>query len=861
MDYHFLFISCSPKYYSTKIYMKRLSMAAMTFAAMFNYLSTNAQEFKISESGCLNNYGVDVAVFEDYYPEGHQGGVCIIMNGKRLATNGDIRLEPTPGQWQGVPKKVDRKVSGNVITASMCFPDTSRHMKGFNPMVYPDLAFYYKVETKPEGDAVIVTVSLDQPIPQKFGGKVGFNLEFFPGELFGHPWIMDSKSGIFPQQPNAPLEFSTPIINYKGDFEGKDGSTVNLQKFLGTGYSPLIADDIVSKPYAEGKRFVVCPDDPLKKITIESDAQLKLYDGRMNHNNGWFVLRSELPTGKTGEVLRWKITPNAEKDWLYAPVVQTSQIGYLPNQPKRAIIETDRRDNSITEAKLLKITADGEMPVLAQHPVMWGKYLRYNYLTFDFSTIKEPGLYKIVYKNSESVVFKIDSDVYERGVWQPVIEYFLPVQMCHVRVNEKYKVWHDACHLDDALVAEKGNLFDGYDQVDDFPGVVPNTPKLVNVGGWHDAGDFDLRVESQANECYNLSLAYECFKPEIDVTAIDWKNRVVEIHQPDGKNDILQQIENGALTIVAGYNALGRLYRGIICNSLRQYAMLGDASAMTDNIPGNNDDRRVYTENNPSRELSTAACLAATYRTLKGFNDTLANRCLEIAQAVYNQNKNPQGFAAFAKIQADAELFLATNQKQYLDNIVALTDSIGRYIGYCGWYLSRIEQYCAGQKDKKYKAFSKAFRDALPTYAENLKKQTTENPYGVPYRPNIWGAGWDIQSFGFKHYFLASQYPQVFGKEPVFDALNFILGTHPGLNRASFASGVGAESATVGYGLNRSDWSYIPGGVVSGTGLIRPDFPELLTFPYLWQQVEYVIGGGSSHYMFLVLAADKLGKQ
>ena len=48
---------------------------------------------------------------------------------------------------------------------------------------------------------------------------------------------------------------------------------------------------------------------------------------------------------------------------------------------------------------------------------------------------------------------------------------------------------------------------------------------------------------------------------------------------------------------------------------------------------------------------------------------------------------------------------------------------------------------------------------------------------------------------------------------------------------------------------------------VSGTALIRPDFPELLTFPYLWQQVEYVLGGGSSHYMFLVLAArDLLGQ-
>ena len=46
--------------------------------------------------------------------------------------------------------------------------------------------------------------------------------------------------------------------------------------------------------------------------------------------------------------------------------------------------------------------------------------------------------------------------------------------------------------------------------------------------------------------------------------------------------------------------------------------------------------------------------------------------------------------------------------------------------------------------------------------------------------------------------------------------------------------------------------------MVSGTALIRPDFPELLEFPFLWQQTEYVLGGGSSHYMFLVLAAQQL---
>jgi endoglucanase len=101
-------------------------------------------------------------------------------------------------------------------------------------------------------------------------------------------------------------------------------------------------------------------------------------------------------------------------------------------------------------------------------------------------------------------------------------------------------------------------------------------------------------------------------------------------------------------------------------------------------------------------------------------------------------------------------------------------------------------------------------------------------------------------------------FPDSVSTEYMLNALNFMLGVHPGENTASFASGVGANSATVAYGFNRADWTYIPGGVVSGTALIRPDFPELKVFPYLWQQTEYVLGGGSSNYMFLVLAADQV---
>ncbi|MBQ7552783.1 MAG: glycoside hydrolase family 9 protein [Bacteroidaceae bacterium] len=825
------------------------------------FMPVYAQQFKLNESGYFTNQGVDVMAFNDFYPEGHQGGVSVLMNGHRVATNGDIRMEATPGQWQPVPKQLSRKVEGNAIVTTLCFPDSTRHLTGFNPMVYPDYVFNYTVKTEAQGGSIVVTVDLDKPVPQELLGKVGFNLEFFPGSLFGKPWIMDNQSGIYPQQPNSPLLEVKSNKDFTGNFHDGKKPLADPEQLNRTGYSPLIADDLIGEPYAVGRKFTSRPDDPSCKLTVESlTGDLKLYDGRMNHNNGWFVLRSDIQAGATKEAVKWIITPDIVYNWLYQPVVQTSQVGYHPNQPKEAIIETDQRDNARLQAQVLKIEADGERVVKTVNPDIWGKFLRYNYLKVDFSDISADGLYKVKYGDSESSVFRIGRNVYDRGVWQPVIEYFLPVQMCHMRVNEKYRVWHGACHMDDALMAPVGNHIDGYDQ---RPGLTKYAERAevsgVNIGGWHDAGDFDLRVESQAGEAYILTMAYEAFRPEIDVTAIDQVKRVTEIHQPDGKNDILQQIENGALTVVNSYISLGRLYRGIICNSLRQYAMLGDAAAMTDGIKGNEDDRWIFTEDNPGRALSTAAELAAVSRILRGFNDTLSTHCLDIATAIYRQTEANERLMS-NKLHVAVELFLTTSQQAYLDFILDNRETIVQQIGRTGWFTARVAKRIEQLKDKRAKKFTTDFRAALARQKAELDKQAAETPYGVPYRPSIWGAGWDIQRFGYEYYFLNAAYPDIFPKDIIYNALNFILGCHPGSNQASFASGVGAQSATVAYGLNRADWSYIPGGVVSGTALIRPDFPELLTFPFLWQQTEYVLGGGSSHYMFLALAAQQLSR-
>lgn len=851
--------------------MKRVYL--LSLLAVSCLMQSHAESFQIGERGYFEKAGINIMAFQDTYPEGHQAGVCVIMNGTRIATNGDLRLEPTPGQWQPLPKQGRRTVSGNSITTHLSYPDTSKHETGFNPMLYPDLQLRYSVRVEGAEDGVVVTVDLEQPVPEEFLGKVGFNFEFFPGILFGKPWIMDNHSGIYPQQPNGPVETFSSNLEHIGEFHSGRGSKIDRDHFIGdpSVFNPIRADDILAAPYAVGRKFTSRPDDNLCRLTVESlgESDLKLYDGRMNHNNGWFVLRSDVPAGATKGAIKWLIKPAVTDSWMYKPVIQTSQVGYLPAQSKIAVVELDSRakDAASIPCTLYRIESDGAVKVKDIVPQEWGSFLRYNYLHVDFTDVTQEGLYQLRYNGSESPIFGIGSQIFDRGVWQPVIEYFLPVQMCHMRVNEKYKVWHDACHMDDALMATSHNLFDGYDQ---RPGLSKYEPlsrvEGVNIGGWHDAGDFDLRIESQAGESYILALAYESFRPDIDVTSIDQTNRVCEIHQPDGKNDMLQQVENGALTVINSWLALGRPYRGIICNSLRQYVLLGDASAMTDGIKGNEDDRWIFTEDNPGRAVSAAAGMAASYRVLQGFNDTLATHCLDFAKAIYDEIANPTNSSGNAMRRADltqlsAELYLATGDKVYRDYLITNQNNIIRGIQRNAWYLCRVaKQFGTLKRDKEAAAWKEAFETALKSVPAGIERQSKATPYGVPYQPSIWGAGWDIQSFGYQQYFLVSAYPEIFDIKPMLSALNFVLGCHPGSNQASFASGVGAQSATVGYGLNRSDWSYIPGGVISGTAMIRPDFPELLTWPYLWQQTEYVLGGGSSHYMFLVLAAKQLCK-
>ena len=797
---------------------------------------------KINDKDYFAMPGLNIMVFDDIYPEGHQGGISIIQNGVRVATNGDIFLEPVSGQWEPFSKFHHRDIdkNNNEIRVSLSYPDSSKKT-GFNPVIIPDIYFTYTVKVKPQGDSVRITVDLDQPLPHQWIGKVGFNLELFPSALFGKSWYLDKHSGIFPPQANGPVQ-----LDNKGEEQ------------------PL--------PLAIGKRLVIAPENNYQRMVIESKKEdIQLLDGRVKFNNSWFTVRSNVPEGATKGAIEWVISANVIPGWKYKPVIHVSQVGYHPSQQKTAVIELDASDSCAGQARLVRISENGIPEVMLSAPVKrWGKFLRYNYGQFDFSSVTREGIYSVEYGDSHTELFRIAGDVYKRNVWQPVLDFFLPVQMCHVRVEEKYRVWHGVCHLDDAVMAPVNhNHFDGYIQgASTLTKYKPMEPVPgLNKGGWHDAGDDDLRIESQADEVYILSLIYENFHVTSDNTSIDEENRLVQINLPDGKPDILQQIEHGLLHITGVYNYLGRLCRGIISPTIHQYTMVGDESNQTDNLvynpmlktnertatqSGKADDRMVFTEENPGREFGVAADLAAATRVLKDYNPDLSRECLRIAEELWKKNQPNMPNKPGKSLHAAIELFITTGKEEYRLFILSNKDYIVSHIPALGWLMGRVLPIINDD------GLTAAVRKGVSDYAAIVKAEEQQTPFGVPYKPYIWGAGWDIQKFGVRQYFLHTGFPDIIDKEYILNALNFILGCHPGENTASFASGIGTRSMTTAYYFNRADGSYIPGGVASGTALIRPDFPELKDFPYLWQQGEYVMGGGSSNFMFLVLAADKL---
>ena len=268
-----------------------LTVASSAFAADF--------AMKVTDKNYLDTQGFSVFLYDStYHPvfvDQKNTAMEMILHGQRIATNGDVRLMPTPEQWDLVATLKGRQAdkANNRLTASLAFPTF-------------DVSYALEVAAEPGG--VKVSINLDKPLPPKLVGRAGFNLEFLPSIYMGKTYLVDgSNAGIFPRTPNDPMIKVLPLPDepkkayYLEDWDKAKGYT-----------QPL--------PFAQGKSITLGVDDSLARITVVSDtAALMLFDGRNRAQNGWFVLRSLIPSGKTTGAIVWHLKPDVISGWTRPP--------------------------------------------------------------------------------------------------------------------------------------------------------------------------------------------------------------------------------------------------------------------------------------------------------------------------------------------------------------------------------------------------------------------------------------------------------------------------------------------------------------------------------------------------------------
>ena len=793
----------------------------MLSIALLATTALQAQELKLNDREYFECQGVNVLVFSNSFNGGFNdeknSGIEIIHHGVRTVQGGAVRLNNTPEQWDLVPTMTNRKVDKEAGTIEVT-------------MRYNDYDFESRAVVTAKGKAVEIAVYLDKPVPEKLAGEAGFNLEFLPSQYWLKTYTMDGRLGRLPRYATSQT-VTRPNSEKPRQFKGfKTYDDRGTERFV----DPL--------PIETGHRLSLATDDPSRLVTITSDdAELRLFDGRMLAQNGWFVVRSVLPKGKTGKVVTWTVEPHAIPGWIREPNIGFSQVGYIPEQPKVAVIELDKNDTPLADAALMRLQPDGTTTEAFRSKLTtWGPYFKYNYVKFDFSSVREPGVYYIQYGKTRTNDFLIDEHVYDK-ITDATTDVWVPIHMNHMYVTEGYRTWHGEPFKEGYLQAPESDHFDLHRQgaqTDTKYKTLELIPGL-NVGGFFDAGDFDIETGSNISVVQNFIRTWELFHPQRDETFVSQQQRYVELHRPDGVPDILQFIEHGTLNLVAQAEQIGHMASTLSNAVLDNYHHLGDAASITDGLhydpslkpyevsadgkrSGTPDDMWAFTNRNPSLDLQAAGVFTSAARVLRGYNDALADRAQKQADRLRKEAEQLQANSRRPRGRQN-------NNRQGSGDLQAAFDSIP-------------------MKDAAYR---ESLVPRVREFADYIKSFDTQNPYGVPIGLGNWAGVNAVLNFGITVNYAHIYFPDIISKAEVYRVANWLYGCHP-YHNYSFVAVVGAaRPKQVFYGNNRADFSFIPGNVAPGLLFRKPDhFENYDDWPFLWGQNEGTIAGNTQYIIF-----------
>lgn len=391
--------------------------------------------------------------------------------------------------------------------------------------------------------------------------------------------------------------------------------------------------------------------------------------------------------------------------------VQVNQIGYETDSAKLAKLcesgDSAKADSVISAVRCYVVSEADNSVVFSdvstsrKYDLVTEKYVS----TFDFSSIKEKGNYKIFTPSGYSYSFKIDDNPYkdvQKGLITALYYNRCGVALTTDVVDEKYA--HDVCHSGDVPVYILNKL-DTDPNSDTYGKYIQSTVGKASdfLGGLHDAGDYG-RYTTPANQVVaDLLMTYEMYGETADCTVM-----------PGSQSDLLEEAKHEMQWLLTMQNkATGGVYWRIATNGFTFYGNKPDEDLCFEQTG-------FYVSHETLKATAGfvgAAALCA--RVYKDIDTEFSAKCLEAAKSGYlyvkENMEDPDAHKAFSN---DSE-YPAVNAGSYGDNPTAWGDiwwaacELYRTTGETG-YKTDAESLLS-RRDEKEISFSLSTIDAYST--------------------------------------------------------------------------------------------------------------------------------------------------
>ncbi len=426
------------------------------------------------------------------------------------------------------------------------------------------------------------------------------------------------------------------------------------------------------------------------------------------------------PRGVAGAVDGYApITPSPAASEHIEAQIHLNQIGFLPNEPKRAVVPAT---GAILGGSFV-IIDDAVVPAVRYRGTLteyakpqYGHFARHFFA--DFDGFARPGRYRLRLSDGHlSAPFSIGADIYAQLT--PLVLHYFDVQRCGHQGSEH----RGPCHTDDGIAVGG-----------------PRSGQRIDVsGGWHDAGDYLKFVETTSYAAALMLFAYERHPAHFHK------------HFPAPPGILPLPLRSARI----GLDWLLKMHP----SPNEFYYQVGDAA--------DHDSWRLPEDDTPAKDADwkprpaqfgvganlagrTAAALAAASRLFKPYDPAYAARCLASARTAFVLGqKNPKivttlpaDFYPETTWHDDMEwgavsLYNATGERQYLDHALRFARLAGPAETYSSVYdvhalaHSALYPHAPAPMQAQLLAW-------LKSDADGVRRHAAANPYGLG-TPYVWG--------------------------------------------------------------------------------------------------------------------------